>query len=173
MKKNEALPAACSDPASFNAHLDAVNDPYFVACLDIGHAEMRGLNTNAAQMVLALGDRLQALHIHDNDQWHDSHQIPFSMNIDFDAIVKALKKIDYKGYFTLEASAYLENPKFNADNVMKGTQDLADSARKLADMFEKGLIVMYKKALSPASVGDRAFSMPDIYRFRQSACFER
>lgn len=136
-EKNEALPAACSDPASFNAHLDAVNDPYFVACLDIGHAEMRGLNTNAEQMVLALGDRLQALHIHDNDQWHDSHQIPFSMNIDFDAIVKALKKIDYKGYFTLEASAYLENPKFNAANVMKGTQDLADSARKLADMFEK------------------------------------
>ena len=136
-EKNEALPAACSDPASFNAHLDAVNDPYFVACLDIGHAEMRGLNTNAEQMVLALGDRLQALHIHDNDQWHDSHQIPFSMNLDFDAIVKALKKIDYKGYFTLEASAYLEYPKFNADNVMKGTQDLADSARKLADMFEK------------------------------------
>lgn len=130
-EKNEALPAACSD------HLDAVNDPYFVACLDIGHAEMRGLNTNAVQMVLALGDRLQALHIHDNDKWHDSHQIPFSMNIDFDAIVKALKKIDYKGYFTLEASAYLEYPKFNADNVMKGTQDLADSARKLADMFEK------------------------------------
>ena len=38
---------------------------------------------------------------------------------------------------SVDISAYLENPKFNADNVMKGTQDLADSARKLADMFEK------------------------------------
>jgi hypothetical protein len=24
--------------------------------------------------------------------WHDSHQIPFSMSIDFDAVVKALKE---------------------------------------------------------------------------------
>lgn len=44
-EKDEAAPAACSDPESFNAHLDAVNDPFFVACLDIGHAEMKGLGT--------------------------------------------------------------------------------------------------------------------------------
>lgn len=40
-------PAACSDEVSFREHLDAVNDDYFVACVDIGHAEMAGLDTSA------------------------------------------------------------------------------------------------------------------------------
>lgn len=65
---------------------------------------MKGSDTTAVEMIEALDYRLQALHIHDNDRWHDSHQIPFSMVIDFEPIVKALKRINYKGYFTLEAN---------------------------------------------------------------------
>ncbi len=132
--KDEAAPAACSDPASFNAHLDAVNDEFFVACLDIGHAEMRGLNTNSVEMIKALGPRLQALHIHDNDLWHDSHQIPMSMGIDFAAAVKALKEIDYKGYFTLESDRYLHG--CTPDNVFERIKDMAAVDKKLAEMFE-------------------------------------
>ncbi len=127
--------AACATPESFNAHLDAVNDDYFVACLDIGHAEMKGSNTNAPEMIRALGSRLKALHIHDNDKHHDSHQIPFSMKIDFVAVVNALKEIGYDGYFTLEASNYLES--FHKDNVTKGVKDLKNVAKKLADMFDR------------------------------------
>ncbi len=131
---DQAAPAACSDPASFNAHLDAVNDDFLIACLDIGHAEMKGLNTTAPEMIYALGDRLQALHIHDNDRWHDSHQIPFSMQIQWEPVVKALHDIGYKGEFTLEADKYLHT--YNADNVFEGLQNLYKSARRLADMFE-------------------------------------
>lgn len=134
-EKDESCFAACATSESFNAHLDAVNDPFFVACLDIGHAEMRGSGSGAANMIYALGDRLQALHIHDNDRWHDSHQIPFSMDIDFKLIVKALKSIGYKGYFTLEADSYLN--KFNADNVSEGIKDMSLAADKLARMFEE------------------------------------
>lgn len=133
-EKDQARFAACATPESFNAHLDAVNDPYFVACLDLGHAEMRGCNTSAVEMVEALGSRLQALHIHDNDKWHDSHQIPFSMDMDFYAIVKALRKIGYSGYFTLEADRYLE--KYTDEQIPQGFQALAEAARKLADLFE-------------------------------------
>ena len=133
-EKDEAAPAACSDPASFNAHLDAVDDDFFVACLDIGHAEMRGLGTTAVDMIMALGPRLQALHIHDNDLWHDSHQIPMSMNIDFEAVVKALKEIDYKGYFTLESDGYLEG--CTPDNIFEGIKNLAGADKKLALMFK-------------------------------------
>ncbi len=132
--KNQACFAACATPESFNAHLDAVNDDYLVACLDIGHAEMKGLGTNAPEMVRALGNRLAALHIHDNDKWHDSHQIPFSMNIDFAPIVKALKDIGYKGYFTLECDNYLVGR--TPDNLLDGLRDMAGAARRLADMFE-------------------------------------
>ena len=126
--------AACATPESFNAHLDAVNDDYLVACLDIGHAEMKGSNTTAVEMIKVLGSRLKALHIHDNDKLHDSHQIPFSMNIDFAPIVKALKEINYDGYFTLEASYYIENLK-NPD-VVECTKNLYNSAKRLANMFE-------------------------------------
>lgn len=126
--------AACATPKSFNKHLDAVNDDFLVACLDIGHAEMKGSKTTAYEMIKALGPRLKALHIHDNDKLHDSHQIPFSMDIDFSAVVKALKEIGYDGYLTLEASSYLE--KTPLEKLESGVKDLYNSVKKLSDMFE-------------------------------------
>ena len=134
-EKDQASVAACSHHDDFLAHIKAVNDPYLVACLDLGHAEMKGLDTTAEKMIHTLGEHLQALHIHDNDLKHDSHQIPFSMSIDFDKIAKALKAIDYKGYFTLEADRYLSD--FNKDNVLEGLKNLRASVGRLCDMFDK------------------------------------
>lgn len=133
-EKDCALEAACPFPQNFLDHINAVNDDFLVACLDIGHAEMFREKTSAVEMVRALGPHLQALHIHDNDLVHDSHQIPFSMNIEFEAIVKALKEIDYKGYFTLEADRYL----FDYDNekIFEGVKNLSGAARRLADMYD-------------------------------------
>ena len=134
-EKNESTVAACSTSADFVRHIDIVNDDFLVACLDLGHAEMRGSGDGAVNMIRALGHRIKALHIHDNDRLHDSHQIPFSMSIDFCAIVKALKEIDYKGYFTLEADTFLKA--YNSENVFEGLLRLKESARRLADMFEE------------------------------------
>lgn len=133
-EKDEACFAACATPDSFCAHLNVVNDPAFAACLDIGHAEMRGLGTSAVEMIHALGDRLLTLHIHDNDQWHDSHQIPFSMKIDFEAVLLALKEIGYHGYFTLESNLFLNT--YADEDIFTGMKQLAISARRLADMYE-------------------------------------
>ena len=133
-ENDHAVPSACATPEDFNAHLDAVNDDFFVACLDIGHAEMKGLNTSSVEMIKALGPRLKALHIHDNDKWHDSHQIPFSMDVNFEEIVRALKDINYDGYFTLETVPYMKD--YTAENAIEGVKNLARSAKKLADMFE-------------------------------------
>lgn len=134
-EKDQASFAACATPKSFNEHLNAVNDDYFVACLDLGHAEMKGIGTSAPEMIEALGDKLQALHIHDNDRWHDSHQIPFSMDMDFVKIAKALKKVNYKGYLTLEADRYLSA--FNSENLFEGIKNLAESARKLEKLIKE------------------------------------
>jgi len=131
--KDCAEPAICSSPQSFLELLNAVNDDYFVACLDVGHAEMRGLNTSSKEMIRALSGKLQALHLHDNDLWHDSHQIPFSMGIDFEGIVKALKEIGYCGDFTLEADAYLS--RYDEETVFQGIKNLAESAKKLRDLY--------------------------------------
>ncbi len=128
------VPAACSDGKDFLAHMEAVKDDYFVACLDLGHAEMRGLNTSSVEIIDTLGPYLQALHVHDNDFEHDSHQIPFSMKIDFEPIAKALKRNNYSGYITLESVSYLADK--NADNVFDALCDMAKSARRFADMVD-------------------------------------
>ena len=134
-EKDQACFAACATPQSFCEHIDIVGSDHLVACLDLGHAEMRGCNTSAVEMIHALGPRLQALHIHDNDQWHDSHQIPFSMQIDFHAIVRALKEIGYNGYFTLEVDQF--SKKFSADHIPEAVADMAAAAKKLANLFEE------------------------------------
>lgn len=58
-------------------------------------------------MIRTLDYRISALHIHDNDKMYDTHQISFSMDINFNEVDLALKEIKYKGYFTPEADRYL------------------------------------------------------------------
>lgn len=125
--------AACATSESFCSHIDVVNDPCFVACLDIGHAEMKGSGSGAANMIRALGHRLQALHIHDNDCHHDSHALPYTMQIDFDAVLQALREIGYAGELTLEADTHLKS--FTPETVYTGVQEMAATARKMAETF--------------------------------------
>lgn len=131
-KKGHSTFAACATPKSFCEHIDMVQSEWFVACLDIGHAEMKGSDTTAVEMIRSLGPRLQALHIHDNDKIHDFHQIPFSMAIDFKAIAYALNEINYSGYYTLEADSFLKD--YTKENVFDGIKRLADSVRKFSEM---------------------------------------
>lgn len=126
--------AACSTSEDFVKHIDTVNDSYLVACLDIGHAEMQGSGSGAYNMIKALDARLQALHIHDNDRLGDSHQIPFSMNIDFDKVAQGLKEINYSGYLTLEADRYLGD--FDETNIEKGISNLYESVKRLDELIK-------------------------------------
>ncbi len=135
-ERDEACYSACCHHDEFKKYIEMVNDPNFVACLDLGHAEMKGLGTTAVEMIHTLGKTgaLAALHVHDNDRWHDNHQIPFSMDMDFEAIIRALAEVDYKGYCTLEADAYLSSYK---DNLFVGIQNLSNAARRFANRFEE------------------------------------
>lgn len=127
-------PAACSTADSFLQHLEVMHDEDFVACLDIGHAEMIGAGFGAPEMIRKLGHHLQAVHMHDNDRKHDNHQIPFSMNIDFGEVMRALREISYAGYCTLEADAYLS--KYEDGDIPKGLKEMAEAARRLAEMYD-------------------------------------
>ena len=132
-EKGHASKAACSHHDDFLRHIKAVNDDYFVACLDIGHAEMKGLDTSAVQMINTLKGHIKALHIHDNDRWYDCHQLPYTMKIDFTAIIKALHEIGYSGYFTLESDRYITC----AEEVGAKIVQMAKTARLMACEFEK------------------------------------
>ena len=129
------IPAACSSPEDFLKHLELVNDPFLVACLDIGHAEIVGCETSAPEMIRALGSYLQALHIHDNNKLDDSHQLPFTMDIDFAAVICALKEIGYEGYLTLEANSYLKD--YMPERVFEGIKTMANTAKRLSETYEK------------------------------------
>ncbi len=110
--------AACSHHDDFAKHLQLLDKEWFVANVDIGHAEMQTLNTSAVEMLYTLKDRVQALHIHDNDKYHDNHAIPFTMQIDFIEICKALKEIGYSGDITLEVSSFPNIPKTSLRGLM-------------------------------------------------------
>ena len=94
---------------------------------------MQGSGDGAYNMIKALGPRLQALHIHDNDRLGDNHQIPFSMNIDFNEVAKGLREIDYKGYLTLEADNFMKS--YNKDNALEGVKKLYESVKRLDKMI--------------------------------------
>lgn len=130
-----ASPAACSHPDDFNAHLDELPADLYTACVDIGHAEMAGLNTSAAEMIRALGKRVTCLHIHDNDLVHDDHQLPFTRKIDFDEVISALKDIEYKGDITLEVDAYA--PQFPLEEYPSVMKRMAETAEYIAKKLQK------------------------------------
>ena len=105
-EEGHACAAACSHHDDFKKHLDLLPADVFMACLDIGHAEMFGEETNAVKMIETLGDRLQSMHLHDVDKVHDNHSIPFTQKVDYAPIIEALKKIGYQGDITLESATF-------------------------------------------------------------------
>lgn len=121
--------------------LDSLDRRYFTALIDVGHAEIK--NVGGADFIRALGSRLGALHIHDNDKVHDLHNLPFTRSIDFKAITKALAEIDYKGDFTLESGFF----------IRYFDEKLAKEAYRMMAQVGHRLIQMIKEAKEELSNG--------------------
>lgn len=64
--------------------------PQAMALIDTGHAHVNGWNL--AEVVEALGSRLLACHVHDNDGNGDDHLPVGQGNIDWEAYFGAVKK---------------------------------------------------------------------------------
>lgn len=101
------IDSVCSRPGEFCDYLDAIDSPWVVGCLDVGHTALT--DEDLGGFVRAMGPkRLQALHVHDNDFREDSHTLPFTCKIDFSALTMALGEIGYQGDFTMEADNFLK-----------------------------------------------------------------
>ena len=130
-----ATNAACSHHDDFKKHMELLNKDVFVACVDIGHAEMAGLNTSAVEMLETLGDWVQCMHLHDIDGVKDNHQVPFTQKVHFAKIIEAFKAINYQGDVTLEvAYAPVKTPKALQKPLAKY---LAEIAKYFKDELEK------------------------------------
>ena len=134
-KEIETVPAACGTAEDFVNHVDYGNNPYFTACLDIGHAQMQNCE-GAVKLIKALGkQRLGALHVHDNDLWDDHHTFPFVGKSNWAEITTALAEVDYDGHFTFEADAFLRN--YPNELLPSCLQLLGDTGRYLANEIER------------------------------------
>ena len=86
--------------------IDSLDNRWFNICVDTGHLAVVGMEP--VEFISGLtNDYLCALHIHENDGTRDQHLIPYTLGkFNWDKITEALKKIDYKGDFTLESSTF-------------------------------------------------------------------
>lgn len=100
--------SVCASPEEFNKYVDDIASPWVTACLDLGHCGVCG--RKAQDMLRAMGgERITALHIHDNDGITDLHKLPGTVSMNWDEICKALADIGYKGNFTYEVSYFLSD----------------------------------------------------------------
>lgn len=100
---NPITESTCSSPAEFCEYVDMMDSHWLTACLDIGHVPLIG--GKIPPMIKALGkDRLQALHVHDNDWKRDLHVFPYTHRIDFGEVTTALREIGYEGDLTFEVN---------------------------------------------------------------------
>ena len=89
---------------------DMVGHPLVQGCFDVGHANLRPVSLYSE--LVDLGSHLHALHIQDNDGLGDTHIAPLFGTMDVDAIMQALLRIGYNGYFTMEATSMLWPPEW-------------------------------------------------------------
>lgn len=133
--KNIFAPAACSSPEDFVKHLSLLPKDVFAANIDVGHAELRAMNTSAAEMILALGKDFQSIHLHDVDFYHDSHTLPFAENIDYAPVVAAMKAVGYTGDITLESTEFIR--KMPVEVYPEATKLMAAVAKYFKDSLDK------------------------------------
>ena len=94
--------STCSRAWEFNKYIDAVNSPYLVGCLDIGHVSLIG--TDIPAFIRQMGkEHIYCLHVHDTNLKEDNHTLPFTLKINWIEVMKALGEIGYEGDFTFES----------------------------------------------------------------------
>lgn len=95
--RGKTMEATCSDPCEAIRYVDVLNDlagaRFFGFCLDTGHANLLGKDLYT--LICQLGDRIQVLHIHDNNGLEDEHLFPYMGIIDWERFCRGLKEIHY------------------------------------------------------------------------------
>ncbi len=129
-KTEHIADSVCSRPEEFLAYLEALNSPWLVACLDIGHAALT--DEDIPTFIRTLGKKhLQALHVHDVDFKKDRHTLPYMMDIAWAPVLDALAEIGYEGDLTFEADVFIR--KLPAPLVETGVKFMADVGRYMVD----------------------------------------
>ncbi len=134
----EICPTTCTTAEEMVDYIDSLGER-FVACLDVGHANLihqEGYeHVNQEHMIKTLGHRLQTLHLHDNDGKSDQHFPPYMGTIDWDLVMRSLKEINYPGVLMLECDILIKQmyPEF----MEMGKEVYYAAVKRLADISKK------------------------------------
>ena len=102
-------------------------------CWDIGHGQMN-YGDEQAKVIEMLGDKIIALHVHDNFGAADNHLPPFLGTIKWEAIMGALKRGGYQGYLNYEVASNRNVPDKLRDETARYC---AEAGKVLVQMFEE------------------------------------
>ena len=96
----------CADPREAVEMIDTYNaiagKECFGFCLDVGHMNL--LRYDPRKYMPILGDRIKALHLHDNSGIIDEHKAPYTGTVNWTAVYTTLKEIGYKGDLSFETA---------------------------------------------------------------------
>ena len=109
--------------------VDLLGDSFGV-CLDTGHANITGEDIPA--MVETLGEKLLALHLHDNTGARDDHTPPYCGNPPFHEVFAALKKVGYRGNINFEVN-FEQVPEEHLETGFRYLPEIGRSVRKALD----------------------------------------
>ena len=102
----------------------------YAVCLDSGHALITGEDIPA--MVRTIGDKLFALHLHDNTRERDDHLPPYFGKLPFASLLDALKEIKYSGNLNFEVR-FTSVPKGALPTALKYVRDIGVTFRQMLD----------------------------------------
>ena len=126
----------CAAKEEFIRYIDTLDSEYMVACLDTGHIGLPLQDDEAQDVIRALGhERLQALHVHDNDYRGDQHNLPYFGKLNWNEITRALGEIDYMGDLTYEINGnYITT--MDDDFVPTALRYMADVGKHLIEKID-------------------------------------
>lgn len=133
--KRHRLVGKLGSPKELNRIIKKIDSPWIVACVDVGHAALTGYEPEDFISRVDPGI-LKCLHIQDNDYLDDRHMLPYLANLNWSAVMTALKKCGYEGELTFEIVKYLQ----------KFSPELIPDALKFAAVIGKHLISIYENA---------------------------
>ena len=119
--KRHIADGCCSDPREAVELIDRLNEKagekLFALCFDTGHLHITGRDQK--EYIEILGNRIEALHLHDNFGEDDLHRMPYTGNIDWDSVLDTLKEVKYNGVINFETYRQLEVPHELAPSILK------------------------------------------------------
>lgn len=95
--RERIMESVCGDPHDAIFYVDTLNrmagEHCFGFCLDTGHVNL--LSRDIYSVIMLLGDRIEALHINDNNGLEDEHLFPYMGTICWERFLQGLRDIGY------------------------------------------------------------------------------